>query len=107
MITITELDYALNCATVEIDTTNARAELAALRADIQRMSQDAEETERAMNELSFLSAEVTALQQAVNEARQSMLCAMDALDMEGIGDSRVFSAMREWLAAHPAPEATA
>lgn len=30
--TITELDYALNCAATEIDTTNARSELAALRA---------------------------------------------------------------------------
>lgn len=29
-----ELDYALNCAHVEIDTTNARAEFSALRAAV-------------------------------------------------------------------------
>ena len=32
MSAITELDYALNCAAIEIDTTNARSELAQLRA---------------------------------------------------------------------------
>jgi hypothetical protein len=30
-MTITDLDYALNCAAVEIDTTNARFEAAVLR----------------------------------------------------------------------------
>jgi hypothetical protein len=116
---VTDLDYALNCAAVEIDTTNARAELASLRATVVELeAQNAQlqavialnkyvtppfdlmddDTVRLALECVTKDERISALVQAVNEARE-VISSYKGGFVDGCTCKWC-----AWLAAHPAPE---